>query len=251
MHSVNLILAIETSNPSAIAEGAGAVAIGRLNGDGSEIDILAERSVPAGRRHDDALAPTIASLIEDVGAAPRNLRRLAVSIGPGGFTGIRVGVTTAKMIAIATGAQVIGVPTARVAGVETRCAGACAVALASKGETAWVDISGPSRREMGRPEGMDPREQLQPGSILNAAHLAAAHERWSFQSLIADEHLPAPMRDWAERAGVAIESPRLSGSACIRASAGLSPVNAAALAPLYPREPEAVTKWRALHGAGG
>jgi tRNA threonylcarbamoyladenosine biosynthesis protein TsaB len=57
------------------------------------------------------LAPAVHSLLELVGWQPRDVELLAVTIGPGSFTGLRVGVATAKVFAYAVGAEVLGIGT--------------------------------------------------------------------------------------------------------------------------------------------
>jgi tRNA threonylcarbamoyladenosine biosynthesis protein TsaB len=91
------ILAIETTDRS------GSVAA--LDDD----RVVAEIDLDPTMRSAQSLAPGIASLLEHVGWNPREIRLVAVATGPGSFTGLRVGVTTAKLIAYATDAQVQGV----------------------------------------------------------------------------------------------------------------------------------------------
>jgi len=58
-----------------------------------------------GRGHAEALVPMIAAL-PDKGRADR----ICVSLGPGSFTGVRIGIATARALGIAWGAQVLGFP---------------------------------------------------------------------------------------------------------------------------------------------
>ena len=78
---------------------------------GREGVLLAQAEVPAPLRHDLELMPTIAELCERHVVRPGDLGRLYVSIGPGSFTGLRMGIATARMIARATGARLVAVPT--------------------------------------------------------------------------------------------------------------------------------------------
>lgn len=71
--------------------------------------VLRERTI--GRGHAEYLMPAIAGLLADAGLAVRDLDRIAVSTGPGSFTGLRVGIAAARGLALATGVPVIGVPT--------------------------------------------------------------------------------------------------------------------------------------------
>jgi tRNA threonylcarbamoyladenosine biosynthesis protein TsaB len=72
-------------------------------------ELLEQASMPPGQRTAQSLAPTIAAKLAKHGWTPRNIGLVAVSVGPGSFTGLRIGVTTAKTFAYAVGAEVIGV----------------------------------------------------------------------------------------------------------------------------------------------
>jgi tRNA threonylcarbamoyladenosine biosynthesis protein TsaB len=61
-------------------------------------------------RHAEALAPAIATLCEQTGVAFEHLSAVAVGVGPGMFTGLRVGVTTAKVLAQALRVPAIPIP---------------------------------------------------------------------------------------------------------------------------------------------
>lgn len=71
------------------------------------------------QRTAQSLLPAIRSLLVQVGWRPQHVNLVAVSIGPGSFTGLRLGVTAAKLFAYATGADVLGIDT-----LETIAAGA-------------------------------------------------------------------------------------------------------------------------------
>lgn len=93
------ILALETSGL------AGSVAA--LDGEG----VAVERTLDATQRAARTLAPAIRNLLREVGWRPADVRLVAVAAGPGSFTGLRIGVTTAKTFAYAVGAEVLGVNT--------------------------------------------------------------------------------------------------------------------------------------------
>jgi tRNA threonylcarbamoyladenosine biosynthesis protein TsaB len=96
------ILALETSGTG------GSVAA--LSGN----EVLRELLLDPALRSAKSLAPAIRELLSQVGWHPRELELIALPTGPGSFTGLRVGVMTAKTLAYATGAQVLGLGTLEV-----------------------------------------------------------------------------------------------------------------------------------------
>ena len=73
------------------------------------LDALARRQVINPRGHGELLAPTIAAVLADVGRTPADVGALVVGIGPGPYTGLRVGLVTAAAIADALRIPVYGV----------------------------------------------------------------------------------------------------------------------------------------------
>ena len=69
----------------------------------------AHEIVATSHGHAAALAPMIARLAKAAGVDLKSLKAVAVSCGPGGFTGIRVGLATARAMALAIGCPVIGI----------------------------------------------------------------------------------------------------------------------------------------------
>ncbi len=73
--------------------------------------VLAERLVNNRRTHSINLLPMIKAVIEDAGLTPPQIQGIAVSFGPGSFTGLRIGLTTAKTLAWVWQVPVVGVST--------------------------------------------------------------------------------------------------------------------------------------------
>ncbi len=93
------VLGIETATKAggaAIMDGAGLV------GEIYEVE---------GPTHSRRLLPAIDRLLAEAGWRPGDIELVAVSIGPGSFTGLRIGLAAAKGFAFASGSRIIGVPT--------------------------------------------------------------------------------------------------------------------------------------------
>jgi tRNA threonylcarbamoyladenosine biosynthesis protein TsaB len=96
-----LILAIDTALD--------ACAAGVLDTDAAKL--IAQESLPMKRGHAEALMPLIARVMKESGIAFAALDRIAVTTGPGSFTGLRVGLSAARGIALAAGKPVVGLTT--------------------------------------------------------------------------------------------------------------------------------------------
>ncbi|HEY5112419.1 MAG TPA: tRNA (adenosine(37)-N6)-threonylcarbamoyltransferase complex dimerization subunit type 1 TsaB [Acidimicrobiales bacterium] len=97
MGDVVNILAIETATP--------ACAMGLRTSEGVEFTLTVDDE----RHHTEALTPGIRELLNKVGLSAQSIGRVVVDRGPGLFTGLRVGIATAVGIALATGADLVGV----------------------------------------------------------------------------------------------------------------------------------------------
>ena len=72
---------------------------------------LAEESLAMERGHAEALMPLLDRVVSRVEGGFEGLDRIAVTVGPGSYTGLRVGISAARAIALATGLPVVGVTT--------------------------------------------------------------------------------------------------------------------------------------------
>ena len=72
--------------------------------------LLFEAHLHVDRSHARRLAPLVAQAFEHAGRAPAELDAVAVAAGPGSFTGLRIGASTAKGLCLATGAALVAVP---------------------------------------------------------------------------------------------------------------------------------------------
>ena len=100
-------LALETSSSS------GSIALFEADQIVAELD-LAAWELKRGQRTAQSLAPALQSMLRQATWKPRDIQLIAVTDGPGSFTGLRAGVTTAKVFAFATGVEVVAVNTLEV-----------------------------------------------------------------------------------------------------------------------------------------
>lgn len=121
-----IVLAIETAGSACSA------AVSR----GAEI--LAHERRPLRHGHAEALMPMVERVTAASGASPSELQIVAAATGPGGFTGIRVGLAAAQGIALASGARLVG--------VSSFAAVAAAIASATIGDFRALLIALDSRR---------------------------------------------------------------------------------------------------------
>lgn len=77
----------------------------------SETGVVAEYTLNIEVTHSERLMSTVDRVLSDTGISLSNIDGLAVSIGPGSFTGLRIGTATVKALAFATGRPVAAVPT--------------------------------------------------------------------------------------------------------------------------------------------
>ena len=149
------ILVIDTATTRAV------IALGTADG-----SLVEARSWEAGYRHGEELLARIEGLLAERSVAPAAIGGIVVGTGPGAFTGLRVGIATAKGLAHALRAPIAGISTAE------------ALLAAAPAGGVLVQPAGPSDRVVTRrgeaprilPGGTDP--ELAPGERLVAVDLA-------------------------------------------------------------------------------
>ena len=100
--------------------------------------VLASRSEPMQRGHQERLAPLVQQAMADSGMAFKALERIAVTVGPGSFTGLRVGLAFAKSLGLAMGIPCVGVRTMQA--LAAGQPGRLAVALDARREQVYLQL---------------------------------------------------------------------------------------------------------------
>jgi tRNA threonylcarbamoyl adenosine modification protein YeaZ len=128
-----LVLGLDTSTP--------AVSVAVVRG----TELLAETVVVDARRHGELLAIGIRGALADAGVSRRDLDAVAVGLGPGPFTGLRVGVVTALTLSDALGIPAYGTCSLDALGVGRRAA----VTDARRREVYWATYDDDGARSDG------------------------------------------------------------------------------------------------------
>ena len=162
-----MLLALDTATPAvtvAVADGA---------------EVLAERTTVDARRHGELLAPAIDAVLEEAGLSRESLTRIAAGVGPGPFTGLRVGLVTARTLATVLDVPVVGVCTLDVLALAATDDGVSGpfrvVTDALRREVHWAayETDGGLRRVDG-PHVARPAEAAWSGTVVGAGALAYA-----------------------------------------------------------------------------
>ncbi|HEV3341227.1 MAG TPA: tRNA (adenosine(37)-N6)-threonylcarbamoyltransferase complex dimerization subunit type 1 TsaB, partial [Pirellulales bacterium] len=125
-------------------------------------NLLAELRLNPSQRGAQSLAPALADLLRQAGWKPRDVQLVAVSVGPGSFTALRVGVTTAKTFAYAVSAQVLAIDTSEV--IAARVDAPAGQVIATAIDAQRGDVYAATFRRLG-PFALEP---VQPTKILPA-----------------------------------------------------------------------------------
>ncbi len=195
-------------------------------------DVLARRFETMERGQAEALVPMIAEVLNEAGLAVEDIGLVATTLGPGAFTGVRIGIATAQGFALARGVPVLGLTTLDAVAAANSADGALLVALETKRSDYYVQLFGAGGDLAAAPCAMDEvavRDALPEGDIAVAGDAA-------------DRLIAALGRD-----GVRLR--RLGGSdvadaavlarlAADRLSSGADPDRFPALQPLYLRPPD-------------
>ncbi len=211
----------------------------------SEQGVLAEYTLNIEAAHSERLMSTVARVLLDTGVALEDIDGIAVSIGPGSFTGLRIGVSTVKGIAFTTGKPVVAVPTLRALAANVPQAEhvVCPVldarkqqvyaALYRSGEAGMAELMAPTALSL-----RDLASRLDGPTVFTGE--GARLFRTELEALLGGRALFAPLS-------------ALTPSAASVAELGLGMLHAGGrtdpgeLTPLYIRRPEAEAAWEERH----
>lgn len=155
------------------------------DGDSGAGTVLARRALVLARGQAEVLVPMILDVLDEAGCGFPAVDRFGVTMGPGAFTGLRIGLAVARGLALATGRPLVGITTfdAVVQGLAGEAIGGrrILVAIESRRDDLFVQLFGSNRTPLGPPEGLRPdrvAQGLPAGPMLvagdGAPHLRAA-----------------------------------------------------------------------------
>ena len=105
--------------------------------------VLANATAVDARRHAELLAPAIVAVLAEAGVDRRTLTAIAVGVGPGPFTGLRVGLVTARTLGVVLAVPVLGVCTHDHLALASGLSGAFRVVTdARRKEVHWSEYDG-------------------------------------------------------------------------------------------------------------
>lgn len=214
--------------------------------------VLSEFTLQVPRAHSVRLMPLIAQTLREAGVDRRELDAIAVGVGPGSFTGLRIGLATAKGLALALDKPVVPVSTLAAAAYGTGAQAGLVVPLldakrdqvftavyaaGDRDPSTWTELLGPANLHIDE-------------VVERVRELRARLDRpWPFITLCGDaaeQHAPRFGGDGAVRLAPAGSLlPRASsvatlGLSLLRSGGAMSPD---ALSPVYLRKSEAESLW--------
>ncbi|MGY1703189.1 tRNA (adenosine(37)-N6)-threonylcarbamoyltransferase complex dimerization subunit type 1 TsaB [Geodermatophilus sp. SYSU D00697] len=200
-----LVLALDTATPTLVA------GLARWVPEGPP-EVLAERAVPSGNRHAELLTIAVTEVLGEAGSSTADVGAVVTGLGPGPFTGLRVGVVTAAALADAQGIPAVGVCSLDAIGSGARTV----VTDARRKEVYWAAYAADGSRTAG-PGVVRPEELTVTGPVVGDAR-------------------------FAERLGAEVVPAEVTTAGLLRAAAAqlADPSSAGPLTPLYLRRPDAV-----------
>jgi tRNA threonylcarbamoyladenosine biosynthesis protein TsaB len=174
--------------------------------------VTAHESLAMQRGHAEALMPLVKRVMERAGLAFADLDRIAVTTGPGSFTGLRVGIAAARGLGLAAAKPVVGLTTLAAYAAPFIAADdtlPVVVAIDARHDHVYLQVFGPGGRTIVAPRLASMREALRAGAsgaprlTGTAANLLAAAWPSAERPPSAVEQRGAPDIDWVARLGAA------------------------------------------------
>jgi tRNA threonylcarbamoyl adenosine modification protein YeaZ len=201
--------------------------------------IRAHESLPMARGHAEALIPLIARVIEKAKLGFAALDRIAVTTGPGSFTGLRVGISAARGIALAAGKPAVGLSTLAAYAAPLIAADdtlPVVVAIDARHDHVYLQVFGPGGRTIVTPRLATLRDALRAASTgaprivgTAAAIIAAAWPSGERAPSLIDARR-APDIGWVARLGAAAVETGAAPKPLYLRAPDAQPQNAARLA---------------------
>jgi tRNA threonylcarbamoyl adenosine modification protein YeaZ len=184
--------------------------------DTARAEIVATENRAMVRGHAEALIPMIARVMAAARIEFSELDRIAVTVGPGSFTGLRVGIAAARAIALAAGKPAIGLTTLsgfaapHIAADDTR---SVAAAIDARHEHVYLQVFGPGGRTVVAPR-IAPLREAVLAALTGSARIvgsgaeliAGSWPRTQPPPALVDQR-GAPDIDWIARLGAAAADP--------------------------------------------
>ena len=175
--------------------------------------IVAAESLPMTRGHAEALMPLLARVMDRAGLAFTDLDRVAVTTGPGSFTGLRVGIAAARGIALAADKSAVGLSTLFAYAAPQLAADdrfPVVAAIDARHGHVYLQVFGPGSRTPSAPRLAPLREAVQAASatpaciVGSAAQSVAAALSQVDAAPAAVDARPAPDIAWVARIGAGL-----------------------------------------------
>ena len=209
----------------------------------SEGRLLARRFEPMPRGQAEALIPMVQDVLAQAGTTFRDLDGIAVTVGPGSFTGLRVGLAAARGMALPLGLPVVGVTTLEAVAWGARAAtgggppgASCLIALETgRGDVYAQSFSLPGLEPVCEPAALSPGDAMRliPADASGASGVVVAGDgAGSVRGPLAEAGIEVRLAAGCSRPDAA----RVASIGALRLTDGAGP--AALPAPLYLRPPK-------------
>lgn len=207
--------------------------------DTERASVVAHESIPMVRGHAEALMPLIARVLDRAGLDFAQLDRIAVTTGPGSFTGLRVGIAAARGLGLASAKPVVGLSTLAAYAAPFIAADdtlPVVAAIDARHDHVYLQVFGPGGRTLVGPRLAPLREALRV-SATGAPRVVGTAAKMLADAWPAGERVPtvvdprrAPDIDWVARLGAAAAETGASPKPLYLRAPDAQPQNAAQLA---------------------